>query len=306
MPVEAPPELHALLQQLSERGFVKVGGLLSHDQVQVVGQEVQRLLDEDSLTWDHYTEWAASGVYEARLFAGPNRDSALFDFMGKSPVVDEVIEAALSSPVVQHLLRCVLGSGYRIWYNQARRANPEARALRMHQDRPGEVSLSILLSDTPTTAGTTSFLPRSHRWPRVLESFPCSPRTTSGTSSSVRQAYPATHTYSITRPGMVACARMRSREHRSSSASFPATLLKQATFPQPNCASGSGHRFGAPGVQVDAGPIIPPATEDLRHILDNSSPVAALSLWRVALAASWAWEAAHTGARWVKRIAKRK
>ena len=306
MPVEAPPELHALLQQLSERGFVKVGGLLSHDQVQVVGQEVQRLLDEDSLTWDHYTEWAASGVYEARLFAGPNRDSALFDFMGKSPVVDEVIEAALSSPVVQHLLRCVLGSGYRIWYNQARRANPEARALRMHQDRPGEVSLSILLSDTPTTAGTTSFLPRSHRWPRVLESFPLlSPHYIRnklvGATGVPGDAYLF---YNATWHG-----RLRSDEVARTSifVSFlPRNAFEAGHFPPAELRQRFGPSLRRAWSTVDAGPIIPPATEDLRHILDNSSPVAALSLWRVALAASWAWEAAHTGARWVKRIAKRK
>jgi hypothetical protein len=42
----------------------------------------------------------------------------------------------------------------------------------MHQDRPGEMGMSILLTSVPSARGTTVFLPGSQRWPRLIGSFP--------------------------------------------------------------------------------------------------------------------------------------
>ncbi|SEF14524.1 putative 2OG-Fe(II) oxygenase [Rhizobiales bacterium GAS191] len=305
MPPETQPEPEALLRKLSESGFVKLCGLLNQDQARAVKREAERLLAKPSVAWDHYSAWAASGLYRALLFAGLRRDTALFDFIGKSPLVDEAIEAALSSPVVQHLLVGALGSGYRIWYNQVRRANPGGRALRMHQDRLGEMSLSILLSDTPSPAGTTGFLPRSHRWPRVLESFPLlSPHYIRnklvGATGVPGDAYLF---YNATWHG-----RLRSDEVARTSmfVSFlPRNAGETQHFPPADMLQRLGPSLRRAWSGEDAEPVIPPATEELRQILNNSLPVRALSPWHVVMAVSSAWEAAHHWVRRVMRIMKR-
>ncbi|SEF02979.1 putative 2OG-Fe(II) oxygenase [Rhizobiales bacterium GAS188] len=306
MPPETQPEPQALLRELTELGFVKLSGLLNQDQVLAVEREAERLLAEPSVTWDRYAAWAASGLYRALLFAGPRRDTAFFDFIGKSPLVDEAIEAALSSPVVQHLLVGALGSGYRIWYSQARRANPGGRALRMHQDRLSEMSLSILLSDTPSTAGTTGFLPRSHRWPRVLDSFPLlSPHYIRsklvGATGVPGDAYLF---YNATWHG-------RLRSNGVARTSIFVSFLPRSAFEKRHCPPVEVLQRLGPSLRrawstEDDEPITPPATEELRHILNNSLPLPALSPWRVAMAASSACEAALHAARRIKRVMNRK
>jgi putative 2OG-Fe(II) oxygenase len=245
-------------------------------------------------------------MYRGTLFAGPERDSAIFDLIGQSRLVDEVLEAALSSPVVQHLLVSALGSGYRIWYNQARRANSGGRGLRMHQDRLGEMSLGILLSDTPSMAGTTAFLPRSHRWPRVLGSFPLlSPHYIGnklvGATGAPGDAYLF---YNATWHG-------RLPSDRVARTSIFVSFLPRSAFEKRHCPPLEVLQRLGPSLRrawstEDDEPITPPATEELRHILNNSLPLPALSPWRVAMAASSACEAALHAARRIKRVMNRK
>ena len=86
--------------------------------------------------------------------------------------LDQVLEELFADADLQDLLTRVLGPGYRMWYAQIRRAERGAAPLRMHQDRPGEVGLSILLSPVLSAHGATVFVPGSQRWPRVIGSFP--------------------------------------------------------------------------------------------------------------------------------------
>jgi putative 2OG-Fe(II) oxygenase len=216
--------------------------------------------------------------------------------------VDDVIEAALSSPVVQYLLVSALGSGYRIWYSQARRANPGGRALRIHQDRPGEMTLSILLSDAPSMAGTTAFVPRSHRWPRVLGSFPLlSPHYIKnklvGATGVPGDAYLF---YNTTWHG-----RLRSDGVARTSifiTFLPRSACETGRYPPGEMLQRLGPSLRRAWSTEGVGPVIPPATEELRRISTNSLPVPALSPWRIAMAMSSAWEAVEHGARWVARM----
>ena len=305
MLVETQPELEALLRELSASGFVKLGGLLNQDQAVAVGLEVRRWFEEPSVSWDHYGKWAASGRYRACLFAGPKRDTALFDLVGKSRLVDEVIETVLSSAVVRHLLLSALGSGYRIWYSQARSANPGARPLHMHQDRPAEMTLSILLSDAPSMAGTTAFLPGSHRWPRVLESSRLlSPHYIKnrlvGATGVPGDAYLF---YNATWHG-----RLRS-EGAARTAIFLSFLARDAfetsRIPPNELLDRLGPSLRRAWSSQGADPALPPVTEDLRRILSSSPSLPALSPWRIALAASFAWQALHRAARGIKEMVTR-
>lgn len=159
-------------ERLARDGFVRLENLLRSDQVLLLQQEADALLAQEPSTWDRYLSFSESGRWQNLLLAGTGRTTNCYDFIGLSPRLDQVLEDLFADGEFQALLRRVLGEGYRVWYAQIRRAEVGARPLRMHQDRRGEVGLSILLSPVPSARGTTVFVPGSQRWPRLLNSFP--------------------------------------------------------------------------------------------------------------------------------------
>lgn len=94
------------------------------------------------------------------------------NFLGQSSKLDQAIESVIATPLIEKLLLESLGSNYKLWLIQIRQANPFSDCLRMHQDRPGQTTLQILLDDVPSSAGSTVILPGSSIWPRVINSFP--------------------------------------------------------------------------------------------------------------------------------------
>jgi putative 2OG-Fe(II) oxygenase len=162
----------ALYEKLARQGFASLGKILSPDHVRLLQAEAAVLLDRPAQPWNQFLRYADARRWQPLLVAGPGRTTNYFDFLGVSPVLDDVLDKLFASHTVRRLLTRVLGPGRRVWYAQIRRAEVGARPLRMHQDRPGEVGLSILLSPSPSVHGTTVFLPGSHRWPRLIGTFP--------------------------------------------------------------------------------------------------------------------------------------
>lgn len=164
-------------EQLQRDGFVRVEGLLTTAEVEILTREAAALLQRPAQVWARYQRFADDGRWESLLLAEPGRTTNFFDFLGESPAMDVVLDGLLSRSVVRDLLNRVLGDRYRLWYCQIRRAETNSRPLRMHQDQPGELGMSILLSDVRSQRGTTVFLRGSHRWPRIINSLPIvSPR----------------------------------------------------------------------------------------------------------------------------------
>jgi putative 2OG-Fe(II) oxygenase len=159
-------------QKMLEAGFVNLGNLIQSDKVDAIKPIVHALLAGPSQPFSTYVSYAESDLWRPLLLAENGRCTNLFDYIGMSQHLDDVVDALLGRNDVKSLLEGVLGSGYRIWYAQIRRAEVGAESRRMHQDLPGEVGLSILLDETPFPEGTTVFLKGSHKWPRILNSFP--------------------------------------------------------------------------------------------------------------------------------------
>lgn len=95
--------------------------------------------------------------------------------MGYSDQYNNVIEAIVKDETIQSLLNNALGENYKLHSAYIRKVKDNAKGIRMHQDRPGETKLAILLTNNTSLNGGTVFYPGTHKWPYVLDSFPINP-----------------------------------------------------------------------------------------------------------------------------------
>ncbi|MEM7759579.1 MAG: phytanoyl-CoA dioxygenase family protein [Cyanobacteria bacterium P01_A01_bin.40] len=165
-----PDMIHEKLQQ---NGFVKLGRLFYPEQVAVLQAQIEMLLDRQQLAkkWKYFRPFQRSKNWTALLLREPGKNTNLYDFPGESAEIDQIIDNLLGRLEIKSILNQILGDGYRIRYAQIRRAEVGAPSGAFHQDIPGEVGLTILLSEIKSNHGTTAFLPGSHRWPRLLSNF---------------------------------------------------------------------------------------------------------------------------------------
>ena len=153
-------------RELLADGFVNLGKLIPEDHIETLQRQAESLLDQQQPdSWNNYVAHARAGRWKAQLFGEAGRNTNLLDFPGLCPELDRIIDRVLGNSVLQTLLTRILGEGYRIWTAQIRRAEVNARPLRMHQDKRGEIGLGILLSDVLDLDGTTVFVKGSHRGP---------------------------------------------------------------------------------------------------------------------------------------------
>jgi putative 2OG-Fe(II) oxygenase len=157
--------------------YVKYGGvrlpkLLDDDTVRVLARESQKLLVGKSQQIAIAIDFFERKEWQSLLWTTPQNVTILYDILGLSPQLDAAIESILAHPTIDRLLLDVLGTNYKMWLLQIRRANPGSDCLRIHQDRPGETCLQILLDDIPSPAGSTVLLPGSDVWPRIINSLP--------------------------------------------------------------------------------------------------------------------------------------
>jgi putative 2OG-Fe(II) oxygenase len=161
-----------LIDTYAKSGFVGVRGLLHADDLQTLQTECSQLLDQSSASKKMVDQFLTTKRWQSLCWTNPTEATICFDILGQSVALDQQIDKLLSHPVVQDILETTLGSGYRLWWSIIRRANPNAKALRLHQDLPGQTTLQVLLDNIPTASGTTILIPRSLHWPHVINAFP--------------------------------------------------------------------------------------------------------------------------------------
>jgi putative 2OG-Fe(II) oxygenase len=161
-----------LTSEYVKYGCVRLPQILRDDTVQILAQESKRLLTGESQPIATALKFFDRQEWQSLLWTTPQNVTIQYDILGQSPQLDAALESILALPIIEQLLLDVLGANYRLWLIQIRRANPFSDCLRIHQDRPGETSLQILLDDVPTPAGSTVILPGSDAWPRVINSLP--------------------------------------------------------------------------------------------------------------------------------------
>lgn len=165
-------DIDSTLGDFRRDGFAKLSGLVTDERLHTAQRYAVELLEGQGLPSSDYRSWAAAGEWRSELFVGPFQEFRV-DFLGLCPDLDAVIEHALADPSVEPALQRILGAGHHLWYATIRRARVGERfGLRLHHDIVGETGLIIMLSDAPDEDGGIVWLSGSHRWPRVLDSFP--------------------------------------------------------------------------------------------------------------------------------------
>jgi len=163
---DGQPGLNASVE-LARVGLVRLDGILGPDDLASLREESARLLQLQPTSWNFCKEWHRRARYESCLFGEQGRDTAFYDFIGQSGEIDRIVRAILSKSEVRTVLLEAMGE-FRLWQAQIRRANAKAKGLRMHRDRAGEITLTVLIDDAPNKGGATVFVPRSHRWSRYF------------------------------------------------------------------------------------------------------------------------------------------
>ena len=165
-------DMDSTLGDFCRNGFAKLPGLVTDDRLLTAQRYAVELLEGEGLPFTDYRSWAEVGEWRSELFVGSFQDFRV-DFLGLCSDLDAVIEHALADPSVELALQRILGAGHHLWYATIRRARVGERfGLRLHHDIAGETGLIIMLSDAPDEDGGMVWLAGSHRWPRVLDSFP--------------------------------------------------------------------------------------------------------------------------------------
>lgn len=152
--------------QLIDRGWAVAPSLLSPTEVSAVAKAVTELMDAPAADYEKHRA-DAIGAYQFTRFVNKHW-TVLGDVVGASPTIDAALEKIVTDPRITQVLEATMGPGYKLWQATVRRNEPGGDGLVMHQDTDGGVSMSILLADVHDVAGTTVFLPGSHRWPLTI------------------------------------------------------------------------------------------------------------------------------------------
>ena len=166
------PDLDSALGEFCRSGFAKLPGLVTGHRLLTAQANALELLEGEGLPFSEYPSWAAAGEWRSELFVGPFHEFRV-DFLGLYPDLDAVMEGVLADSLVELALQRILGAGHHLWYATIRRARVGERlGLRLHHDLAGETGLILMLADAPDEDGAMVWWSGSHRWPRVLDSFP--------------------------------------------------------------------------------------------------------------------------------------
>lgn len=155
-------------ESLLKHGFLHIPALLTADELNAIRASSKILLERTGEKYCKQLFDLKAQHWSPTLFRESGRNTLYFDPLGIEQRFDTVFNHLFSKESLASLLRRVLGPEFRLWQLLIRQSNPGAKNLVMHQDLPGEVGLAILLDDTTDGLGSTSFLPGSHRWPRLF------------------------------------------------------------------------------------------------------------------------------------------
>ena len=123
--------------------------------------EARKIMALDRQPWERRDD--SKSVYRMPTYY-TNDWEVLSNPLGLSSAFDDALDKFFEHPDTQEKLGRILGDGYRIWEVSIRLSTGNDKGLYFHQDAPGEVGLSIFLTDQNDGGGTTTVVPGSHRW----------------------------------------------------------------------------------------------------------------------------------------------
>lgn len=269
-----------------EKGLARIGKIDEWllDSLRV---EADRLLSRPRQSRDRMLQFFTKKPYEHLVWTNPEGATIHYDLPGASPLLDAALAEILTQQCVKETLLATMGSGYRLWWSQFRRAHEGSRGLRMHQDLPGQTTLSILLEDAPDANGTTVLIPGSFRWAPVINSFPvlqpehfgergCG---LTGAAGSMYLFSPTTWHGRAARPRRDQTVLMMSFLPRDSRAMH--RTPPESTFNRLPAALQDVFRSDS------SQPETRPMTSDLEKLLTADFPVSLVSPWRFLMGPAW-------------------
>ncbi len=151
------------VETLQRDGFVKIGTILNQKENDDLSNECLKLFKNQNRVQGINYE---SLNYEYRMpIVEDDNWAVLSNFIGISIRVDNLIEKILSSKKLKTVMQSCIGDDYKLWVGNIRLSKSSDKGLGFHTDGAGEMGISILLNDAPDESGTTSFIPKSHKWP---------------------------------------------------------------------------------------------------------------------------------------------
>ncbi len=268
------------------QGFARIGQI---DQwlLDSLRVEADRLLSRPKQSRGRMLQFFTKKPYEHLVWTNPEGATIHYDLPGASPLLDAGLVELLNQPVVKESLLATMGSGYRLWWSQVRRAHEGSRGLRVHQDLPGQTTLSILLEDTPQANGTTVFVPGSFRWAPVINSFPffhpehfgANGQGLTGDAGSMYLFSPTTWHGRAANPKRDQTVLMMSFLPRDSGAMH--RTPSERIFNRLPAALQTVFRPDSTEPQVQ------PMTSDLEKLLTADFPISLVSPWRLLMGPAW-------------------
>mgnify|MGYP001281788961 CR=1 FL=1 len=151
------------IQTLKRDGFVKIGSILNNEENDLLSSECFELFkNQNRVPWKGYESFN----YEYRMPIIEDENWAvLSNFIGISDIIDELMEKILSNKKLKTIMKSCIGDDYKLWVGNIRLSKSSDKGLGFHTDGAGEMGISILLNDAEDESGTTSFIPKSHKWP---------------------------------------------------------------------------------------------------------------------------------------------
>tara|TARA_Y100000816_G_C26094590_1_gene578987 strand:+ start:844 stop:1782 length:939 start_codon:yes stop_codon:yes gene_type:complete len=151
------------IQTLKDDGFVKIGSILNSDENDILSRECFELFkSQNRVPWKGYESFN----YEYRMPIIEDENWAvLSNFIGINSKIDQLMEKILSDKKLKTIMKSCIGDDYKLWVGNIRLSKSSDKGLGFHTDGVGEMGISILLDDAEDESGTTSFLPKSHKWP---------------------------------------------------------------------------------------------------------------------------------------------
>ena len=156
---------HGPASEIARDGFTNIPSFFSTEEVEKVSHEVHRVLNQE-LALDKGPAQAAEGLRPYYTTASSNSTGAVgSSFLGKSPILDEFATKLFADLRFIDLCNRLVGGNFRIYTFSMRQLTPQSRALGLHQDNFGSLTISIPLNDIGKGLPTTYFVRGSHRFP---------------------------------------------------------------------------------------------------------------------------------------------
>ena len=154
--------IKTLLHNLWTNGYVKIGNVITPNEAQLIKKRFDKVLSNPVSSKHRWTKYSA---FEYFLPPFGDETSVMWsNIAGRDKDVDKILNKIFIHKVIKYLLKMTLGEHYKAWEISIRRSLKNDNGLSIHQDAYGEMGISVLLNDHFEKIGTTSVIPKSHRF----------------------------------------------------------------------------------------------------------------------------------------------